>query len=36
MFASYRETLIVHFVTDGSSTRRGFKATYTQATLSRK
>ena len=36
MFASYRETLIVHFFTDGSSTRRGFKATYTQATLSRK
>ena len=36
MFASYRETLIVHFVTDGSSTHRGFKATYTQAALSRK
>ena len=35
-FASYRETLIVRFVTDGSLTRRGFKATYTQVALGRK
>lgn len=35
-FASYRETLIVRFVTDGSVTRRGLKATYTQVALGRK
>ena len=35
-FASYQETLIVRFVTDGSVTRRGFKATYTQVALGRK
>ena len=35
-FASYQEMLIVRFVTDGSVTRRGFKATYTQVALGRK
>ena len=35
-FASYRETLIVRLFTDGSTTRRGFKATYTQVALGRK
>ena len=28
-FSSYRQTLIVRFVTDGSVTKRGFKARYT-------
>ena len=28
-FSSYRQTLIVRFVTDGSVTNRGFKARYT-------
>ena len=28
-FSSYRQTLIVRFVTDGSATKRGFKARYT-------
>ena len=35
-FASFRETLIVRFVTDGSVTGRGFKATYAQVIPSRK
>ena len=35
-FASYRETLTVRFVTDGSVTGRGFKATYTQVIPGRK
>ena len=29
VFSSYRETLIVHFVTDGYGTARGFRARYT-------
>ena len=36
IFASYRETLIVRFVTDSSGPRRGFKATYTQVVPGRK
>ena len=36
IFASYRETLIVRFVTDSSGRRRGFKATYTQVVHGRK
>ena len=36
IFASYRETLIVRFVTDSSGRRRGFKATYTQVVPGRK
>ena len=35
-FVSYRETMIVSFVTDSSSTRRGFKARYTQVVPGRK
>ena len=36
IFASYRETLIVRFVTDSSGPRSGFKATYTQVVPGRK
>ena len=36
VFGSYRETLIVRFVTDGSATHRGFQATYTQVVPGRK
>ena len=35
-FAYYRETLIIRFVTDGSTTRRGFRARYTQVVPGRK
>lgn len=35
-FVSYLETMIVHFVSDRSSTRRGFKARYTQVVAGRK
>ena len=36
IFASYRETLTVRFVTDSSGRRRGFTATYTQVVPGRK
>lgn len=36
IFASYRETLVVRFVTDSSGSGRGFKATYTQVVPGRK